>query len=106
MHIFSDISFFLMSSKGDSCYLSAARDDTCTSSWYEKGANNRFLVCGSPGEVENDPTKTNIFSVPYNNIFEQQYLRKDVWNMIALQSKDQLRQRVAFALSQVGTKIQ
>lgn len=85
----------------DSCYLSSASTDTCSPYWYEKGASNRFVVCGSPNEVKNDPTKTNVFSVPLDNAFEHRVLKKDVWNMIALSGTDQLRQRVAFALSQI-----
>ena len=50
----------------DSCYLSSASVDTCSNYWDEKGANNRFVICGSPGEVQNDPTKTNVFGVFYS----------------------------------------
>ena len=60
------------------------------------------MVCGSPGEVANDPLKTNTFVYPHSFNFETPpKQKKDVWNMIALNEEDQLRQRMAWALSQI-----
>ena len=60
------------------------------------------MVCGSPGEVANDPLKTNTFVYPYStNLDITPRQKKDVWNMIALNEEDQLRQRMAWALSQI-----
>ena len=60
------------------------------------------MVCGSPGEVANDPLKTNTFVYQYStNLDITPRQKKDVWNMIALNEEDQLRQRMAWALSQI-----
>ena len=86
----------------DSCYLSARSTNACTSSWTESEDDNRAVVCGSPGEVANDPLKPNTFVFPYQqNVESPQTQKKDVWNMIALNNQDQLRQRMAWALSQI-----
>jgi hypothetical protein len=65
------------------------------------------VVCGSPNEVANDPTITDqvfdseatafVTTTPGN--FRDQ--REKIWNMIALYEEDGLRQRVAWALSQI-----
>jgi len=65
-----------------------------------------IFVCGSPGEVGNDKKLGFRFDV-FNN---EQYMsgrwhkgfgRNYVWLMIVLSTVDQLRQRVAYALSQI-----
>ncbi|KAI2512165.1 Protein of unknown function (DUF1501) [Fragilaria crotonensis] len=69
------------------------------------------LVCGSPNEVANDAalggsdyygafvTWAQYFSTTFDNeLFKQ---RKYVWSSVALEASDQLRQRVAWALSQI-----
>ena len=69
--------------------------------------NNGVIVCGSPGEVANDPTKGSVFDVAseylrdttYRNQYGRQ--REIVWTMVALYAQDQLRQRMAWALSQI-----
>jgi len=67
------------------------------------------LVCGSPGEVENKKENGLLFdsdipylkkefkSQPYNPGKNREY----VWIMIVLSAPDQLRQRLAWALSQI-----
>lgn len=65
------------------------------------------LVCGSPNEVKNDATSIPRFFIRHdgqanflkNDEFSQQ--RKTIWTTIALKGQDQLRQRVAWALSQL-----
>ena len=86
-------------------------------------------MCGSPGEVANDPQITNVFTSADNSKYMGSHYfmklllkmmiqiifyyftavgfdypegqKSDVWNMIALQGDDQLRQRMAWALSQI-----
>jgi len=62
------------------------------------------LVCGSPGEVENDRSLGHTFDVLGNDEighYDTTHNRKFVWLMIVLSSSDQLRQRVAWALCQI-----
>jgi len=72
------------------------------------------LACGSPGEVGNDPALGSQYGLQlvYGNggvsgRFDKQQdphkteAKKTVWNMQALYAKDQLRQRVAWSLSQI-----
>jgi hypothetical protein len=61
------------------------------------------VTCGSPNEVANDPTYGKYY-IPVHELgtdwgLEDQ--KRDVWFQISLFSKDQLAQRVAFALSQI-----
>lgn len=61
------------------------------------------VVCGSPGEVANDPTLGKYF-VPVHEKgtdWGLDHQKLDIFFNIALTANDQLRQRVAFALSQV-----
>lgn len=67
--------------------------------------NSKMLVCGSPGEVANSKddgllldASTGFSTLGWNTGKSREY----VWIMIALGAPDQLRQRVAWALSQVG----
>ncbi len=63
------------------------------------------MICGSPGEVANGEFKQHIFnavgstSIKFPKDLERQ--RESVWYMVALESPDQLRQRMAWALSQI-----
>ena len=61
------------------------------------------LVCGSPFEVANDPTLGYQFDVTtgQDTVWNLDHQREYVWTMVGLQAKDQLRQRVAWALSQL-----
>ena len=72
-------------------------------------------ICGSPGEVANEPEMGNRFL--FARTTGQQILRREensldfrtgatsskqmIWNRMALEAPDQLRQRIAFALSQI-----
>ena len=90
-------------------------DNACTSIYdekldrvKEKGYMDAVVVCGSEGEVKNDPLSNNIFqyygSTPLKMDQESVIQKSNVWTMIALQdgdNDDQLRQRVAWALSQI-----
>ena len=91
----------------ESCKL--AQRVACTNTYdrFEASSEDRILLCGSPNEVANDRnsaepnTFRNVGSS--NNQFGQwNLMKKNVWNMIVLQEdNDQLRQRVAWALSQI-----
>ena len=96
----------------DSCRISAGV--TCVSTaldhyWVESKSTENVLVCGSRGEAGNDPaieaTSTNMFRFfetgggPFAGGLGQQ--KRNVWSMVALTATDQLRQRVAWALSQI-----
>jgi hypothetical protein len=66
------------------------------------------ITCGSAGEVANDPTSGAWFDAENNHEettgqsdHEQQ--KTKVWTAINLFEKDQLRQRMAWALSQILT---
>ena len=90
-------------------------DATAASFGSTVGGNTLYEACGSPGEVANDPLYGNIYSYwldqydggkglvfPY---IATQFKRTGVvWTSIALRAEDQLRQRVAWALSQVIAK--
>jgi hypothetical protein len=67
-----------------------------------------LLVCGSPGEVANKPELGDGFDVAMdgrwdktNTIQDFEPQKQSVWTTIALFSEDQLRQRVAWSLSQI-----
>jgi len=65
------------------------------------------VVCGSPGEVATDKTMDSSFDLSSRSsrdttsTSELQRQREVVWTMVALYSQDQLRQRMAWALSQI-----
>ena len=66
------------------------------------------ITCGSVGEVSNDPTFGALFDTDNNfeetsgaNEYQQQ--KSKVWTAINLFENDQLRQRMAWALSQILT---
>ena len=68
------------------------------------------IVCGSIGEVSNDPALPETFDVHSNEhiTFSDDVLDNQkhvVWTEVALYSDDQLRQRLAWALSQVVTTV-
>ena len=72
-------------------------------------------ICGSPGEVANDPELGNRFYYAQESNVDVQFptdnqadfkmdihnLKTAVWTGLAIKAPDQLRQRVAFALSQI-----
>mmetsp|Transcript_31842 Transcript_31842/g.73213 ORF Transcript_31842/g.73213 Transcript_31842/m.73213 type:complete len:3134 (+) Transcript_31842:2040-11441(+) len=61
------------------------------------------LVCGSPGEAENDKSLGHVFDAEGSQTgeYDRSLTRKFVWLMVVLKANDQLRQRVAWALCQV-----
>lgn len=71
------------------------------------------MFCGSPGEVSNDPKRNSLFKFalerPDSSDQELDQPSRDVpedsksttWTNIVLKSRDQLRQRMAWALSQI-----
>jgi len=67
-------------------------------------SGDAVVVCGSPGEVANDPSFNSVFSFADQSGKDETALenqKKNTWNMIALSAADQLRQRMAWALSQI-----
>ena len=72
------------------------------------GQVDSAIVCGSRGEVASEPNlpveETNMFrtmftgNLLFDDVDEQ---RVHVWSMINLSAEDQLRQRMAFALSNI-----
>ena len=68
--------------------------------------DSQVLVCGSPGEVSSSKSQGFLFDSEsdYSTVgWSRSDNRKHVWIMHALNSQDQLRQRVAWALSQVSS---
>jgi len=65
--------------------------------------SSKVLVCGSPGEVANDKSGGFRFDLDtgFSTVDSRSSQRKFVWTMIALDSLDQLRQRVSWAMSQI-----
>jgi hypothetical protein len=62
------------------------------------------VVCGSMSEVSNDPSLTEVFDVRSNeytvsSIDELNNQKSVVWTEVALYGNDQLRQRMAWAVS-------
>jgi hypothetical protein len=91
----------------ESCHVSND-PNACNSNVYEILDNDKVtVVCGSPGEIANDPFGQSIFHLAYttklkgNDNFSLQ--KQSVWSMVAIDQNttDQLRQRVAWALSQI-----
>jgi uncharacterized protein (DUF1800 family) len=71
-------------------------------------AGNGVVVCGSVGEVANDPLKGEGFQYAWDQFkdtldvsADMDEQRHTVWAYIALTAPDQLRQRMAWALSQI-----
>jgi len=76
-------------------------------------ADDTFEFCGSPGEVANDPRagaqyglydEADMAKVDPNSFDQDHELEEGkamVWASVVVSAKDQLRQRVAFALSQI-----
>ena len=69
-----------------------------------------IVVCGSPGELSNDPSLPETFDVRSNerttfstDRFNNQ--KEVVWTEVALYQRDQLRQRMAWALAQIVTTV-
>ncbi|KAL7482807.1 hypothetical protein ACHAW6_008462, partial [Cyclotella cf. meneghiniana] len=62
-----------------------------------------IMICGSPNEGANDPRLGYQFDVAtgQDTEWDLQRQREFVWTMVGLNAEDQLRQRVAWALSQL-----
>lgn len=76
-------------------------------SYYDSDAGSSIsFICGSLGEVSNDPVHGLTFDLVNNDFTSGQYSaasnRQNVWYMIAIGASDQLRQRVAWSLAQVS----
>merc|ERR1719440_1348658 len=83
------------------------------------GETSYFQACGSPNEVGNDPSRgnelpfwyifensnnkqwDNEFDKPYHKPTTEHMGKTQLWAMKALHGEDQLRQRMAWALSQI-----
>lgn len=66
------------------------------------GAN--IIVCGSPGEIANDPNLDLFDVASSDDRGDDRFYRRqkmDIWTTIATKSQDQLRQKIAWALAQV-----
>ena len=78
-----------------------------------ENSRHQIEVCGSPGEVANDPTLGNQYLVQkagdadeeYPDGLDQDHNRwhsnKIIWNTVAVNADDQLRHRVAWALASI-----
>ena len=88
----------------DSCFLST-EPSTCA----VEGSVERNLVCGSPSEIPNDVT---LGGTQFNGAFGMEMNwadtatqnannKKNVWSSVVFSAPDQLRQRMAWALSQI-----
>ena len=74
--------------------------------------NHGFVVCGSLGEVGNDLDLNGeenrgafVMETPQNFTGSIQASREIIWTTIALQAQDQLRQRIAWSLSQILVRV-
>lgn len=93
----------------DTCiYTTASNACSLSYSWGEKkNTNDAVVVCGSNGEVANKNEEKHTFQLVYGTKRRSNggIQKKSVWSMIALEidggGSDQLRQRVAHALSQI-----
>jgi len=89
----------------DTCFMSS---EACLSNG--GGIVNDAIVCGSLGEVANDPTLSETYAIEseldewYNDVVQLNQ-KTNIWTEIALYENDQLRQRMAWALSQIVTTV-
>jgi len=73
----------------------------------QSSGGESVVVCGSRNEVSNDPSLGSLFGLEIWNhdnsgaVLNGASVRENVFFAIALHAKDQLRQRVAWALSQI-----
>lgn len=97
-------------------YCMMSKEEACTVTLEDHNFAG-VVVCGSPGEVANDPSLSVSWLEPRSipsRLVEEFGLPRDislsaelerqrefVWNEIALTSKDQVRQRMAWALFQI-----
>jgi hypothetical protein len=99
----------------DTCHVSPTNvNDACAGHYwgYNVANGTHVVVCGSPGEIPNDPTLPSEFDFGLDNSVDRtgttndfEIQRETVWTTIALYGEDQLRQRMAWALSQILTMV-
>jgi hypothetical protein len=81
--------------------------NACSSAYDKVKEGDAVVVCGSPGEVGNGDFKQNAFrfrglsNFLTKSVEDHKTQKSNVWSMVALESSDQLRQRMAWALSQI-----
>lgn len=82
--------------------------DSLGASQYVVGDAGGTLICGSEGEVAPDPKLDDYFEIgtddddlPYRAVGQHREQKKNVWVHQALYASDQLRQKMAWALSQI-----
>ena len=91
----------------ESCRISNEESACTTREGENFGIGSAIVICGSPSEVSNDPYGQSIFSAArttdLKNKENTKHQRESVWSMIAMsgETEDQLRQKVAWALSQI-----
>ena len=93
-----------------SCFLST-RAHACSSRSGPVATDTSVgtVVCGSPGEVSNDLSLDgeasrgafDVYTTKWHNTTRDLEARHIVWTTLALSAKDQLRQRMAWALGQI-----
>ncbi|KAL7543207.1 hypothetical protein ACHAXR_012486, partial [Thalassiosira sp. AJA248-18] len=91
----------------ETCFLS---NGACPADGVDTANGNNVIVCGSHGEVANDPSlpeaygiETEIHEYYKEGVTENQ--KTTIWTEIALYKPDQIRQRMAWALSQIVTTV-
>lgn len=71
------------------------------------GSSYGTLVCGSQGEVAPDPMEEDYFEInlfdtdTLDTMIQPQSQKQTIWTHFALTAEDQLRQKMAWALSQI-----
>lgn len=91
----------------ETCSLSSS-PTTCSSIARADLENGNVIVCGSAGEVTNDPSLHETFGIQHeeHNVYKEEVTDNQktiIWTEIATNKQDQLVQRLAWALSQVLT---
>ena len=86
----------------DSCLPSISRDTCSTTDKSNEGEG--VMICGSPGEVSNDPFTGEFGYMRYSSELSSTFSSQQkyaIWTTLVLSAPDQLRQRMAWALSQI-----
>lgn len=89
------------------CHISSEASACRTETSENLSAGSAIVVCGSSSEIANDPVGQSVFhaarTTDLKSTAETRGQKESVWSMIALSGStvDQLRQRVAWALSQI-----
>jgi len=95
---FESIPEHLRTTSGTFLETTTKLEDTISSS------NYGTIVCGSPGEVAPDPYMDDYFDISNLYLDSSPYktqIKQTIWTILALTANDQLRQKVAWALSQI-----